>query len=167
MKTMNTKRLITEAAAAGDVAAVRDLLAADPVLVHTHSSDGWTPLHLAAHFGHLHVAEELLAHGADVDARASNHLATTPLLWGVMGQDVALVTLLLDRGADVNEASAAGSTSLHKAAVLGNAELTRLLLARGANVNARNSGGQTPLTHAIFKGHDEVVALLQQHGGSE
>ena len=143
-KTMNTKRLIVEAAAAGDVEAVRDLLEADPVLVNTHSSDGWTPLHLAAHFGHLHVAEELLAHGADVDARASNHLGTTPLLWGVIGQDVALVTLLLDHGADVNEASTSGSTPLHKAAVLGNASLTRLLLVRGANCSSVDTASRGP-----------------------
>ena len=158
---------MAQAAASGDVEAVTDLLAVDPMLVQSYSSDGWTPLHLAAHFGHRRVAEALLACGADVHARASDHLGTTPLLWAVMGQDVALVTLLLDHGADVSEASSAGSTPLHKAAVLGNAALVRLLLARGADVNARNSGGQTPLTHALFKRHDEVIALLQQHGGSE
>lgn len=164
---MNTRRLITEAARAGDIAAVRDLLTADPVLVHTHSYDGWTPLHLAAHYGHSQVAEMLLAHGADVNARATNDLGSSPLLWAIMGQDVAAVTLLLDHGADINETTTAGSTSLHKAAVVGNAMMVQLLLARGAKVNARNSGGQTPLTHALFNRHDAVVALLQQQGGSE
>lgn len=164
---MNTRRLIAEAARAGDIAAVRDLLAAEPVLVHTYSYDGWTPLHLAAHYGHSQVAEMLLAHGADVQARATNDLGTTPLLWAIMGQDVAAITLLLDHGADINETTTAGSTPLHKAALVGNVALVRLLLAGGAKVNARNSGGQTPLTHALFKRHDAVVALLQQHGGSE
>jgi uncharacterized protein len=165
---MNTRRLITGAAAAGDIAAVRDLLAAEPVLVHSHSYEGWTPLHLAAHFGHSQVVEMLLAQGADVHARATNDLGSSPLLWAIMGQDVAAVTLLLEHGADINETTTAGSTPLHKAAVVGNAALVRLLLARGANVNARNSGGQTPLTHALFKGHENaVVALLQQHGGRQ
>ena len=165
--TMRTTQLMAQAATSGDVEAVVELLQSDPLLVHGHSRDGWTPLHLAAHFGHRQVAEALLAHGADVNARASNDLGTTPLLWAVMGQDLAVVTLLLDHGADVNAATTAGSTPLHKAAVLSNAALVRLLLARGANVNARNSGGQTPLTHALFQGHDEVVALLQQHVGSD
>ena len=164
---MNTRRLITEAAASGDIAAVRDLLTAEPVLVHSHSYEGWTPLHLAAHYGHSQVVEMLLAHGADVHARATNDLGSSPLLWAIMGQDVAAVTLLLEHGAGINETTTAGSTPLHKAAVIGNAALVRLLLARGANVNARNSGGQTPLTHALFNRHDAVVALLQQHGGSE
>lgn len=164
---MNTRRLITEAARTGDVEAVRDLLTVDPILVHTHSADGWTPLHLAAHFGHCQVAEMLLAHGADVNARATNDLGTTPLLWAILGQDVAAITLLLANGADINETTTAGSTPLHKAALVGNVALVRLLLAGGAKVNARNSGGQTPLTHALFKRHDEVVALLEQHAGSE
>jgi len=84
-----------------------------------------------------------------------------------MGQDDAAVTLLLEHGADINETTTAGSTPLHKAAMVGNAALVRLLLARGAKVNPRNSGGQTPLAHALFKRHDEVVVLLEQHAGSE
>jgi uncharacterized protein len=164
---MNTRRLITEAARTGDVAAVRDLLTAEPVLVHSHSSEGWTPLHVAAHYGHSQVAEMLLAHGADVNARATNDLGSSPLLWAITGQDVAAITVLLEHGADINETTTAGSTPLHKAAVVGNAALVRLLLACGAEVNARNSGGQTALAHALFKGHDEVVALLEQHAGSE
>lgn len=164
---MNTRCLITEAARAGDVAAVSDLLAAEPVLVHTHSSEGWTLLHLATHYGHSQVAAMLLAHGADVNARATNDLGSSPLLWAITGQDVEAITLLLDHGADINETTTAGSTPLHKAAVTGNAALVRLLLARGANVNARNSGGQTPLTHALFNRHDTVAALLEQQGGSE
>lgn len=158
---------MAQAAASGDLEAVVELLESDPVLIHSHSRDGWTPLHLAAHYGHRQVADALLEYGADVHARARNDLGATPLLWAVMGQDSALVTLLLDHGADVNDATTAGSTPLHKAAVLGNTALVRLLLARGANVNARNSGGQTPLTHALFKGHEEVAMLLRQHAGSE
>src|SRR5262245_46468341 len=164
---VNTLQLIAQAAASGDVETIRDLLEADPGLIHSHTRDGWTPLHLAAHFGHKQVAEALLARGADVHAQATNDLGTTPLLWAVMGQEMATVTLLLDHGADVNEATAAGSTPLHKAAMLGNVALVRLLLARGAKVNARNSRGQTPLTHALFKSHTEIVVLLSQHAGSE
>lgn len=164
---MNTRRLITEAARAGDIAAVRDLLTAEPGLVHTHSSEGWTPLHLAAHYGHSQVAEMLLALGADVNARATNDLGSAPLLWAILGQNVAAIIVLLDHGASINATTTAGSTPLHKASMIGNAALVRLLLARGANVNARNSGGQTPLTHALFNRHSAVIALLEQQGGSE
>jgi ankyrin repeat protein len=159
--------LITQAAASGDLATVRALLEQDPVLAHCHSREGWTPLHVAAHFGHTDVAEALLAAGADVQARAENAQANTPLLWAVIGQQVGAVGWLLAHGAQVGEANLAGATALHKAAVLGDAAIVRLLLAHGAEVNARNSGGQTPLTHARYNRHDDVAALLRDHAGSE
>jgi ankyrin repeat protein len=164
---MTDANLICEAAATGDVEAVRVLLEKDPALVHAHSRDGWTPLHLAAHGGHKRVVEALLAGGADVQAPADNSLASTPLLWAISGQDLETVTLLLAHGADVNSASNAGSTPLHKAAVLGNVAIVQLLLAHDAQVNARNSGGQTPLTHALYNRHEDVAMLLRLSKGSE
>jgi ankyrin repeat protein len=41
------------------------------------SNLGWTPLHLSTYFGHRSVAEQLLAHGADVNA--VNDAGDTPL----------------------------------------------------------------------------------------
>lgn len=62
-----------------DPVALRAALAADPALVHHRTSlrctftplEGATLLHVAAEYGHLAAAEVLLAHGADVDARAA------------------------------------------------------------------------------------------------
>lgn len=159
---MNTQSLITQAVTAGDSDAVGALLLQAPDLINGYTQDGWTPLHMAARLGHCAVVEVLLAHGADVNARAHNGLANTPLLWAVMGRQTEMVTLLLARGADVNAANTAGSTPLHKAAIEGNDSLVRLLLSHGARVNARNTGGQTPLVHARFNGHPEIAALLEQ-----
>src|SRR5438093_3348529 len=58
-----------EASAAGEVERVERLVASDRSAVNTYSADGWTPLHLAAFFGHTKIAELLLAHDADVTAR--------------------------------------------------------------------------------------------------
>ena len=44
------------ACALGDIERVKRELAADPALISTYSSDGWTPLHLAAFFGHKPLA---------------------------------------------------------------------------------------------------------------
>src|SRR5439155_1144559 len=49
--TRGVKLDVFEAAAAGDTSRMRVLLDADPTLVSQRSHDGWTPLHLAAHFG--------------------------------------------------------------------------------------------------------------------
>src|SRR3954468_22980780 len=61
-----------EACAAGEIERVERLLAADPSGINAYSADGWTPLHLAAFFGHAKIAEYLLAREADVSARSRN-----------------------------------------------------------------------------------------------
>src|SRR5262249_20716121 len=53
-----------EACAAGELERVERLVAADSESVGTFSADGWTPLHLAAFFGHAKIAELLLDAGA-------------------------------------------------------------------------------------------------------
>jgi ankyrin repeat protein len=55
------------------------------------------PLYFAAIGGHVEVAQRLLAAGADVNAQAQ---AAAPIHGAVMGKNVDMVRLLLDRGAD-------------------------------------------------------------------
>jgi ankyrin repeat protein len=45
--------------------------------VNAKSDDGWTPLHLAAARGHKEIVEQLIAKGADVNAKTINGI--TPL----------------------------------------------------------------------------------------
>src|SRR5947209_10993580 len=63
---------IFTAAVAGDADRVLAFVKDDPAVLHTHSSDGWTPLHLAAFFGHPELAAALIDAGASVDARSTN-----------------------------------------------------------------------------------------------
>src|SRR5919198_797105 len=59
-----------EACAAGEVERTERLMASERSQIIAFSADGWTPLHLAAFFGHTRIAEMLLARGADVTARS-------------------------------------------------------------------------------------------------
>src|SRR5690348_8666557 len=69
---------LAEAAALDDAARVRQLLdSGDPVDGRT--SDGYTPLQLAAFFGGPHAAAILLERGADARAVADNHMRIQPL----------------------------------------------------------------------------------------
>ncbi|GAC1455981.1 MAG: ankyrin repeat domain-containing protein [Ktedonobacterales bacterium] len=163
---MNTPRVITYAALTGDVPALRELLDTNPILVHSYSYDGWTPLHLAAYGGHQEAVSVLLNYGAHVDVRAHNGLGSTPLLRAVIGQQMDVVELLIAHGADINATDTSGSTPLHKAALLGNTTLVQCLLDHGADMCATNSGGQTPLAHALFNRHADVATLLQPSRGA-
>ena len=78
-----------------------------------------------------------------------------------MAGDLAIVSLLLERGADPNRGNDYGWTKLHQAGYGNDRELAKLMLDAGARTDlfARGEGG-TPLVAALFWGHREVAPLL-------
>jgi ankyrin repeat protein len=82
--------------------------------------------------------------------------------------DLAAVTALLDKGADVNAKFRYGTTALFKAAERGNLEIVKLLLARGIDVTVKDTFyGGTAMFWALEGDHVEVVkAILEKDPGS-
>lgn len=82
--------------------------------------------------------------------------------------DLAAVTALLDKGADVNAKFRYGATALFKAAERGHTEIVKLLLARGADVTVKDTFySATAMTWALSNGHVETVrALLEKDSSS-
>lgn len=152
------------AAIVGKADQVRRALSEDPELVRAYSPDGWTLLHLAAHFGQTQIVEALLHAGAEVNVRSRNSQGNMPLHAALPGGHLDIVTLLVDAGADVNAPQEGGATPLHEAALIGGTSLTLLLLERGASVDAKTENGETPLILAERAGHEEVAAILREHG---
>jgi len=155
-----------EAAAAGDVTRLAALLAETPRLVSAHASDGWTPLHLAAHFGEGPAVELLLELGADPRTRSRNSHDNTPLHAGLAGTaGLDLVERLLTAGAMVNAPDGGGFTPLHLAASRGEIPLVTRLLLRGAEASTRTTEGQTPASIARARGHEPVARFLETWWG--
>lgn len=155
---------IFEASAAGEVERVERLLAEDGAAVHSYSPDGWTPLHLAAFFGHAKIAEVLLAHDASAAVRSRNPNGNTPLHAALAGNHKFVAGLLIGAGADVNAGDAGGWRPLHLAAANNNLDAMKTLIAQGADVNATNGESKTPLALAMEKNQREAAALLKRHG---
>jgi len=153
-----------EACAAGEYDRAERALEADSSAVNAFSSDGWTPLHLASFFGHLKVAELLLAHNADVLACSRNSTGNTPLHAALAGNHKLVAGLLIGRGADVNATDTAGWRPLHLASANNNLDAMKQLIAQGADVHAPNGEGLTSLTLAQEKNHREAAAFLRRHG---
>ncbi|PYO02608.1 MAG: hypothetical protein DMD91_03555 [Candidatus Rokuibacteriota bacterium] len=154
---------VFEASAAGDEGRVRELLDADPSLIRAHASDGWTPLHLAAHFRHERVVELLLERGADVNLRSLNSHANTPLHAALAGGAGArLVQRLIGAGVAVDARQGGGYTGLHEAAGIGSEENVRLLLDAGADAEAKTDEGKTPAVLARENGRAAIALLLAQ-----
>ena len=97
-----------------------------------------------------------------VNLRADN--GDTLLMVALRKQRRDIVTYLLDCGADATLLNHAGSSTLHIAASLADAELCFRLIDLGAQVNASNVSGMTPLMHAAMLGHHSVVECLLGQG---
>lgn len=158
---------ILDAATVGDVNRMQKLISESSELVNQYGDEGWTPLHVAAFFGHRQVAEVLIASGADLHARSRNFMENMPLHTAVAGSRRDVVEMLLALGADVNARQDGGWTPLHEAALLGNTDLALLLIDHGAAINLRKDDGTTALGLAVEKGHKAMIELLRLHGGKE
>jgi ankyrin repeat protein len=88
-----------------------------------------------------------------------------PLVLAAWRGRLGVVTLLIERGANINATGAWGCTALHTAAEQGNEEVVALLLDKGAQANSRDQRGRTPLMPACCWGHLGLVKMLVQHIG--
>ncbi|XP_029110332.1 ankyrin-2-like [Scleropages formosus] len=126
-----------------------------------NGKSGFTPLHIAAHYGNVNVATLLLNRGAAVDFTARNGI--TPLHVASKRGNANMVRLLLDRGSQIDAKTRDGLTPLHCAARSGHDPAVELLLERGAPMLARTKNGLSPLHMAAQGDHVECVKHLLQH----
>uniref|UniRef100_A0A7N8WIW9 Ankyrin 2b, neuronal n=1 Tax=Mastacembelus armatus TaxID=205130 RepID=A0A7N8WIW9_9TELE len=131
------------------------------MMVNRTTESGFTPLHIAAHYGNVNVATLLLNRGAAVDFTARNGI--TPLHVASKRGNTNMVRLLLDRGAQIDAKTRDGLTPLHCAARSGHDTAVELLLERGAPLLARTKNGLSPLHMAAQGDHVECVKHLLQH----
>ncbi|XP_069576813.1 ankyrin-2-like isoform X2 [Brachyistius frenatus] len=131
------------------------------MMVNRTTESGFTPLHIAAHYGNVNVATLLLNRGAAVDFTARNGI--TPLHVASKRGNTNMVRLLLDRGSQIDAKTRDGLTPLHCAARSGHDTAVELLLERGAPLLARTKNGLSPLHMAAQGDHVECVKHLLQH----
>ncbi|MEX0677784.1 MAG: ankyrin repeat domain-containing protein [Pirellulales bacterium] len=129
--------------------------------VNVRTSDGTTPLLLAALYGTPEAVRSLLDHGADPNAVNKNGASALVFAAG----DSEKVRLLIDHGADVNARSALGNTPLVAAASHpGNLQVVKLLVDKGADVHSQNSNNVSALAAAVGANDAEAVRFFLDHG---
>jgi hypothetical protein len=106
----------------------------------------------------IELAMTLLERGADPNEGDGNH---TPLMIAVAGDNMPLVRLLLEKGANVQARDKDGQTPLFYAG--DSVEATALLLEKGANPNDTDKELRTPLMSARTL---EVAKLLVNKGAT-
>jgi uncharacterized protein len=128
---------VFDAAAAGDVDRLTELLDGDPDLVGTYSEDGYTPLHFAAFFDEGKAVRLLLDRGADVGAVSRNDMQVQPLHSAVAANSRDVAAALLTGGADPNAKQQGGFTPLMGAEEKeAEGDMVRLLMDHGAEESA-------------------------------
>lgn len=107
--------------------------------INAVDKNGWTPLHSAAKHAHINIMEFLINHGAFV--RALTNEGSSPLHYFVRNQisDPStchrIITLLIQRGAEVNGQNKYGMAPIHQAAMRGRELCLLSLLNHNADVN--------------------------------
>lgn len=154
-------------ARAGNANAVKLLLARGADVNAKESRRGQTALMWAVAEKHAAIVRALIERGADV--HASTNVRTdiydrtlggfTPLLFAARVGDLESARILLDAGADVNEATPETGNTLVVASASHHEELALFLLENGANPNAADEYGMTALHHAIQKGIANLSAV--------
>jgi len=154
---------LVSAAEAGDVAAVRELLAGG-VDVDAASVDGATALHWAAHRDLPGLVRLLIDFGADVSA--TNRYGVQPIALAATNGSAVVLDQLLTAGADPNASMPGGETALMTAARAGPPDAVRVLLRVGADPNARDDlSGQTAVMWAAARNNAPAVHALAELGG--
>jgi ankyrin repeat protein len=131
----------------GDLETVHASLAADPALASARDATGATALHHAAFLGHRAMVEELLAAGAELNARDATHDAT-PAGWAVH--------FLRERGALLAIEIEDALFAIRR----GDAELLARLLARHPALRTANDGAGTPLAAHAAEARERAIRAL-------
>ena len=153
---------LAQAAQNHDRSAVQTLLA-EKVDVNAAQGDGTTALHWAAFNDDLDMAKMLIAAAANVKA-TTRIGAITPLFMACKNGSAAMVSLLLQAGADPNSTDEHDTTALMTAAASGSADAVRVLIEHGADVNAKDgTHGQTALMFAAALNRADAIQVLLAH----
>ena len=112
---------------------------------------GYTPLHLAARYGHWEIAIDLLRNRAVVGAK--DFLGVTPLHIAACHNHRHVVRVLVEFGANISSKTLNGSTPLHSAAACRALEVTNQLVYHGAILDAADDNNLTALHYCILDAH--------------
>ncbi|KAJ1465503.1 ankyrin repeat-containing domain protein, partial [Baffinella frigidus] len=123
-----------------------------------------TALAHACSCGHLRIAKLLLAHGANPSHLMEDNVS---IFYGAVDQDhddtanqLAILELLFEAGADIEAPALDGNTPLHAAASMGYVTALRFLLSKNIKIGVRNIWQVTPLHNAVNQEQTESVHMI-------
>jgi ankyrin repeat protein len=142
-----------------------------PKLVEEPISTGLTPLMMCAQGGEIKMAEKLIIYGADVNNQKAGS-SETALMYAAIVGNIAMVSMLLENGADPYPHNDMGFTALIMAAHRGHDEVVKLFIDMvDASphhhihfLEQRDFAGYSALDHAIEEREQGAIDLLMAAG---
>jgi ankyrin repeat protein len=120
--------------------------------------------------GHKKLLEHMLNTGCDINAYLGDlqkdEDRLTLLHLAILNNQDDVVSLLIERGADINIPSSNSYTALHFAAQVDNVEIITLLLNKGMSVNVTGRRYDTPLHSAAQCGSLRAAEVLVKGGAA-
>ncbi|MGB9602646.1 MAG: ankyrin repeat domain-containing protein [Limisphaerales bacterium] len=155
-----------EAVKANSLEQLQLIIKTDPESINGKDQLQWTPLHWAADYGYLKIAEFLIENGANVNAKTDN--GWTPLHQAVIKAHTNIARLLISKKADVNAQTSAKVTPLMLACGIAyNYEIAKMLLDAGADVNLQDQFGNTALSFAASVPDETKVCEMLIKAGAQ
>lgn len=144
--------------------AIIQMVAEKTTEVDAVNKAGETPLHIACSKGNADAVKILIAKESDVNKAKEDDFGNTSLIsaCGPNG-NLALVKLLVEKGAQTSQSNKKGDTALHLAAMNNNAPIVEYLAPR-CDIEAMNKTKETPLAKAASRGNMSVIDLLLLYG---
>ncbi|WP_270090177.1 ankyrin repeat domain-containing protein [Sphingobacterium sp. SYP-B4668] len=156
-----TSITIHEACAAGLTQHVEAIILKRPDIVDEISTQGFSPLGIAAHFSREDIVRILLKNHADPNITSQNGYNVSPLHASLHANQSEISKMLIEAGANVNIIQSSKITPLHLASQHGNIDMIILLLENGADIGIRNDMGLTASDLAAAKGYKEIAEILR------
>ena len=127
---------------------------------------GASMLHWAVDSGDVEQVRRVVAERPGLVNQQHSRGNLAPLHEAVDAGYTAIVQVLIDAGADLNNQRFDGRTPLHMAVSRGSIDIVKALLAAGAYIDPVDYDYVTPLHIAVSLGHRDVVELLLREGAS-
>lgn len=135
---------------------VSELLKQRGIKLNARNSSGDSALMLASLRGFAGIAQQLLEAGA-----AFEHAGWNPLLYAAFEGRLAIVNMLLEKGANPNVLAPNRTTPLMFAARNGHEDVVRVLLQAGANIDWKNDQNENAESWAAKSRNTDIVELIQ------
>ncbi|XP_065928598.1 serine/threonine-protein phosphatase 6 regulatory ankyrin repeat subunit C-like [Magallana gigas] len=132
--------------------------------INLRINEGFTPLYVACHHGHISTVKLLIENGADINL--CNEQGLSPLHNVCNHGRESILQYLIRNGANINLLSKEGYSPLDLACKEGHISTVELLIENGADINLCTEYGISPLHSACYHGRESISRYLIKKGAN-